>query len=125
MLVRKTGNQQRELARLLQYAATMGGIDYTALDKAESDELADLAESAAKQLLTKAETVRLTELVQKCVRLPGYSTAQAAAWLGLSVRGIFHAMHDKRIEALKPGHDLVIPHDQLERYHRERPYSLA
>ena len=125
MLVRKTGNQQRELALLIQYAAAMGGIDYAALDKAESDELADLAESAAKQLLNKAETVRLTELVQKCVRLPGYSTAQAAAWLGLSVRGVFHAIEDGRIKPLKPGHDLVIPHEQLERAHEERRYSLT
>jgi len=125
MLVKEIERQQRELALLLQYAATMGGIDYAALDKAESDELADLADSAAKQLLNKQETVRLTELVQKCVRLPGYSTAQAAAWLGLSVRGVFHAISDGRIKPLKPGHDLVIPHDQLEHANNERRYALA
>ena len=124
MLVKDTKNQQRQLALLLQYAARLGSVNYAALTAGETDELADLTFSASRLLLDKEETVRLTELVQKCVRLPGYSSRQAAAWLGLSVRAIANAVGEKRIEALKPGHDLVIPHEQLEQYHQERRYSL-
>jgi len=119
MLVRDLRNQQRELALLIKYAAN-GGIQYNALSPDEMDEIADLADSAAKLLLDKREIVRLTELVQQCVRLPLYNRRQAAAWLGLSVSGLRYAYDGGLIAASKPGHDLLFTHAELVRYNRER-----
>jgi hypothetical protein len=117
--------RQNMAATLIQYAAGVRGIDYKALTDDEQDELLSLAQGAADQILETDDLIRLTVLIQKAVRLQVYTVQQAAAWLGLSTNAVSAAHRESRLNAMKPGHDLVIPHDELERFNRERRYALA
>lgn len=63
---------------------------------------------------TKKEAVKMVGLVQQKVSLDVYSLSQAAAWLGLTERGLKHHVYNtKRIQVAKPGHDLVFIHRYL------------
>lgn len=127
MLIQDLSRQRGQLQALVRYAAGNGGLRMDGLTDDEQDALFALAEAGDNDdlLRQKKQVVALTKLVQKSVRLPVYTTEQAAAWLGVSVRTLYTAKAEGRIGANKPAHDLLFPHEELEKYQKSRRYPLA
>lgn len=45
---------------------------------------------------------------------------QAAALAGVNPSSLRHAIRQQRLSAIKPGHDWLVEHAEIERYIRER-----
>ena len=69
--------------------------------------------------LTRKELEALVRGVQECVKLPVYTTTQAAAWLGVGIDRIRDAVWKSdppELKTMKPGHDILVPHEELVRF---------
>lgn len=124
-----TKNQKvatHDLSALIQYAA---GVEAIKPEAQEDDEFFRLvteifqAESNGGEADMKT-LIELTLLVQRYVELPVYTLRQAAAWLGLSYEAVRDAVYADRIKAIKPGHDLLVLHAQVEGYKAQQRWPL-
>ena len=111
---------QQELVRLVNLATDMGAVDTT---RPEAQELVGWFSAATDRPLNRDELERFNRAVQATVALPAYTTSLAAAWAGVSVAGIAHAIWKAEpplLGSYKPGHDSLVPHSELVRYHQRR-----
>jgi excisionase family DNA binding protein len=65
-----------------------------------------------------------TMLCQATVKLPIYTVAHAAAWLGLSKRGVVEAYRAKRLPFIQPGREVLFLHEDLVEFAKSRRYNL-
>ena len=70
------------------------------------------------------ELADMTRLCQEVVKLPIYTVAHAAAWLGLSKRGVVEAYRAGRLPFIKPGREVLFLHEDLVKFAQERRYEL-
>jgi hypothetical protein len=113
--------QQAELLDLITSAIENKHIN---MEAEEMDDFLAMADIALSGKMTKPELAELTRLTQSVVRLPLYTTRQAAAWCGVTQQGIVYAINNGLLNALKPGHDLLVEQSELKRYAGARRYSL-
>lgn len=65
-----------------------------------------------------------TALCQVSIKLPIYTVAHAAAWLGLSKRGVVEAYRSKRLRYIQPGREVLFLHEDLVEFAKSRRYEL-
>lgn len=65
-----------------------------------------------------------TALCQIDIKLPIYTVAHAAAWLGLSKRGVVEAYRAGRLPYIQPGREVLFTHESLVEFAKERRYEL-
>ncbi len=73
---------------------------------------------------TPDELSKNTALCQVNIHLPIYTVAHAAAWLGLSKRGVVEAYRGKRLPFIQPGREVLFLHDDLVEFAKSRRYNL-
>ena len=67
--------------------------------------------------LTLSDLETLIRGTQAFVRLPVYTTPQAAAWLGVGLDHVRDAVwREGKLKSMKPGHDRLITHRWLVEY---------
>lgn len=123
LLMKDLGSHQETLVNMISFARDHGEIG---IDKPEVNEFLDLLDEANKRPLSRAALDRLTVLTRKIVILPIYTLVQAAAWLGVTVDALRHAIwkaDPPLIQSFKSGHDRLITHRELARYAAERRYG--
>jgi len=114
--------QQKALVDLLQFAEDHGEL----MMEPETQEFLNMMIEAEVRPLSREELARLTTLTQELVALPAYTTSQAAAWLGITLNGVRHAIWQTDpplLKTFKPGHDVLVMHDELVRYAQTRRYG--
>lgn len=121
MRTKQLEDQKQMLLDLVAHAIELGGWD----DFGPREVNAFIEQvNAVRDNGTKEDLVALTHRVQQVVRLDLYTSRMAAAWLGMSVRGVRTAVDGGRLHPLKLGHDLVYVHSDLEQFHQNRRYAL-
>jgi excisionase family DNA binding protein len=70
------------------------------------------------------DLVEFTRLCQQEIELRVYSVPYAAAWLGLSKRGVVEAYRTKRLPFIRPGREVLFLHEDLVKFAQERRYEL-
>lgn len=116
--VRDTELLQENVLDLVRFAIEHRFI---APDGAQKDEpisqFVDIFTKGCNGPLTRSELGDLVTGVQAFVRLPVYTTNQAAAWLGVGIDTIREAVwRSEKIKTMKPGHDVLVPHVELVKY---------
>jgi len=107
---------QENVMNLVNYAEQNGGLRLNG----ESGSFVEIFTKAANGNLTRSELEDLVSGVQSFVRLPVYTTTQAAAWLGVGIDTIRDAVwRTGKIKTMKPGHDVLVPHEELVNYLQE------
>ena len=110
-------SQQTALVDLVLFSGNHGEIDLG------NTEFLDLVAKAYVQQLSLQDLERLTELVQECTSLPVYTTTQAAAWAGVTIDGVRNAIWHTSpplLKTFKPGHDVLVKHQDLVAYANAR-----
>jgi hypothetical protein len=76
---------------------------------------------ACTEALPPSELEELNRQVRENVRLPVYTTDQAATWCGLGIDSIRDGIwRNKKLPSMKPGHDVLIQHEDLVVWFDER-----
>ena len=123
LLMHDLGTHQKALLDMVTFARDHGELRE---DNPKVNEFLDLLDEANKRELNRTELDRLTSLTREVVILPVYTLNQAAAWLGVTVDALRHAIwkvDPPLIQSFKGGHDRLITHQELARYATERRYG--
>jgi len=115
--------QQTSLVDMITFARDHGEL---LIGNPEVNEFLNLLDEANKRSLSRAELERLTSLTREVVSLPIYTLVHAAAWLGVTVDALRHAIwkaDPPLIASFKGGHDRLITHAEVARYAAERRYG--
>lgn len=106
--VRDLNKHQESLLDLVYVAR-----DYFGLSKEFVNEFT----KACNGDLTPSDLAAWNEVIRKRVKLPVYSPTLAAAWCGIGIDGIRDGVWKRKdLRAWKPGHDILILHDDLEEW---------
>lgn len=122
LLMHNLEGQQAALVDMITFARDHGEL----VNKPEVNEFLDLLDEAGQRPLSRAELERLTALTREVIILPVYTLNHAAAWLGVTVDALRHAIWKAEpplIASFKGGHDRLITHQELARYAAERRYG--
>lgn len=120
--VRNLERQQAALVRLIAFAEKHGFIPALngGFQSPVIQEFVQLFTNGANGApLSRKELARLTDLTQTLVSLPVYTTAQAAAWLGVGIDAVRDAVWKSdppTLKTFKPGHDVLVSHGELVRF---------
>jgi len=80
-------------------------------------EFVDIFTNGAAGPLIRSDLETLVRGIQAFVRLPVYTTDQAAAWLGVGIDTVRDAVwRSGELKSMKPGHDRLITHASLVAY---------
>ena len=114
--VKNTERLQENVIELVSFAHKHDFID---LDNGSPivREFVDFFTKGCSGSLTRRELTVLVKGIQAFVRLPVYTTEQAAAWLGVGIDSVRDAVwREKTLRSMKPGHDRLVCHGWLAEY---------
>ena len=117
----KVKNIERLQENVIELAAFAHKHNFLDLDNGEHSsvtrEFVDFFTKGCSGSLTRRELTVLVKGIQAFVRLPVYTTEQAAAWLGVGIDSVRDAVwRDKTLRSMKPGHDRLVCHGWLAEY---------
>jgi len=116
----KVKNIERLQENVIDLAAFAQKHGYLDLDNGTSTvtrEFVDIFTNGCSGPLTTSDLSVLVRGIQAFVRLPVYTTEQAAAWAGVGIDTIRDAIwRNGKLKTMKPGHDVLIAHAELVRF---------
>jgi len=119
--VRDTEKLQENVINLVRFALEHKFLDWDNGSSSKvTQEFVDIFTSGCSGTLPPSDLETLVKGVQAFIRLPVYTTDQAAAWLGCGIDSVRDAVwRNGTLKSMKPGHDRLITHGWLVEY-RER-----
>jgi len=116
--VKDTELLQENVIGLVEFANEHRFIDLDGAYESETvQSFVEIFTKGCQEPLTRRELEDLVTGVQAFIRLPVYTTNQAAAWLGVGIDTIREAVwRQQKIKIMKPGHDVLVPHSELVKY---------
>jgi hypothetical protein len=118
--VKDTELLQENILDLIAFANEHRYIQFDGVQDSEVvQSFVEIFTKGATEPLTRPELAQLVKGVQAFVHLPVYTTNQAAAWLGKGMDTIRYAVwrsDPPKMRTIKPGHDVLVPHEELVRY---------